>query len=300
MFMASATSAFNVDLIGWTGQSSACKNQEQAAQCCACNETLHEVAKKVIIGQSDPERTRTICFMKCTGNMQVLAFTMTLFATVTSVQTVGAVMAHSEALLADTMAMWVDCLTYLLNIVAEAFAGSRFHQPLQLAIPAVSLSTLVYATTSVMFEAMDTITGPKDDSGGDDVNPYIVLAFSCWCMVFDGASLCAFVHNHKRSGAHFQLNMTCAAAHVTADLVRSVTEMVEVVLILGFGFDATLTDAWSGVIVSITILLGIVFPLSKWCLAVVSFLASLTGQGKGDIDGQCYSRMSDPSGFEQA
>jgi len=299
MLLASATST-TADLASWSGQSHAGQDQEQGVNCCACNERLHGFAKSVLIDQSAPERTRTICCIECTGNMQVLGLTIALFATITSAQTVGAVAAHSKALLADTMAMWVDCLTYLLNLAAEAYAGTPFYRHLQLAIPLVSLSTLIYATTTVLSAALATLNSPRAEGDADDVNPYIVLAFSCWCTVFDGTSLCAFVQNHRRTGAHFQLNMAVAAAHVAADLVRSVTEMTEVVLILGFGFDGTLTDAWAGVVVSVTILLGVLFPLSKWCQAVVAFLASPTCLAKGSIDEGCYSRLSDTPDAGQA
>lgn len=65
-----------------------------------------------------------------TRNMQVLALTLALFGTVTSAQTIGAIIAHSEAMLADSCAMWVDCMTYMLNIFAEASAGKWFSQAL--------------------------------------------------------------------------------------------------------------------------------------------------------------------------
>eukprot|EP00449_Zooxanthella_nutricula_P042804 CAMPEP_0198592600 /NCGR_PEP_ID=MMETSP1462-20131121/138347_1 /TAXON_ID=1333877 /ORGANISM="Brandtodinium nutriculum, Strain RCC3387" /LENGTH=225 /DNA_ID=CAMNT_0044324181 /DNA_START=44 /DNA_END=721 /DNA_ORIENTATION=- len=208
--------------------------------------------------------------------MKVLALTVGLSSTITSVQTFGALTSHSEALLADTVAMWVDCLTYVLNFIAEAFRGRWFHKHLKLLIPAVSLTTLIYATCSVLSDAIHKISAPRV-GGDDDVNPYIVLGFACWCFVFDGAALCAFATNYRDSGKAFQLNMAVASAHVIADLVRSLTEMVDAALILGFGFDDTLTDAWAGVVVSAMILLGVTIPLYKWCQELGAYLRSVNG-----------------------
>uniref|UniRef100_A0A7S2FF17 Cation efflux protein transmembrane domain-containing protein n=1 Tax=Alexandrium andersonii TaxID=327968 RepID=A0A7S2FF17_9DINO len=262
---------------------------------CACKDSLSSFARSVILGdEKQSESTRAICGVECTGNVQVLLLTVALFGTITSAQTVGALTSHSEALLADTMAMWVDCLTYALNIVAEAFRGWWFHKHLQLAIPAVSLSTLVYATSSVLSDAIGTVAAPKADDG-DDVNPYIVLGFACWCFVFDGASLCAFARNRRRQTSHFHLNMAVASAHVAADLLRSLTEMVESVLILGFHLDSTLTDAWAGIVVSATILFGVTYPSWKWCQEVRAHICALARPGVGDCPEDCYICITDGS-----
>jgi len=234
---------------------------------CACDANIQNLAKAIVL-KDGSECTRSICGLCCSGNMQVLVLTLALFGTVTAFQTAGAIIGHSEAMLADSCAMWVDCMTYLLNIVAEACKGRWFHKHLQVAIPAVSLSTLIYATASVLREAISTLSG--SDSGDDDVNPYIVLGFSLWCMCFDFIALIAFLRNQRKSKdkGGVPINMLVACAHVGADFCRSVTTLTESMLIMVFSFDGTSTDAWSCVVVSCIILLGTIFPIWEWLKTV--------------------------------
>jgi Co/Zn/Cd efflux system component len=208
--------------------------------------------------------------------MQVLALTLALFGTVTSAQTIGAIIAHSEAMLADSCAMWVDCMTYMLNIFAEASAGKWFHKHCQVAIPAISMTTLIYATTTVLHEAIRTINSGNGSDDDDDVNPHIVLGFSLWCMCFDFTALSAFVRNQreKKSSGGVPINMLVACAHVAADFCRSVTTLTESMLIMVFKFDGTSTDAWSCVIVSCIILLGTAFPIWEWVKAISKLCSS--------------------------
>merc|ERR1719512_237260 len=138
---------------------------------CACDANIQSLAKSLIAKDGKVEGARrTVCGLQCSGNMQVLAITLGLFGTVTSVQTVGAICAHSEAMLADCYAMWVDCMTYLLNILAEACEGRWFHKYLKVVIPLISISTLIWATLSVLQEAIGKLNAP-DGADDDDVNP---------------------------------------------------------------------------------------------------------------------------------
>eukprot|EP00931_Biecheleriopsis_adriatica_P096783 TRINITY_DN7047_c0_g1_i1.p1 TRINITY_DN7047_c0_g1~~TRINITY_DN7047_c0_g1_i1.p1 ORF type:complete len:315 (+),score=46.23 TRINITY_DN7047_c0_g1_i1:39-983(+) len=237
-----------------------------------CEQNTLAVAKRLIFGSGgEVDRTRNICCFRCSGNMQVLLLTITLFGSGTAAQTVGAVMAHSKSLLADSFAMWIDLLTYTLNIIAEAFAGCKAHKWLQIIVPMISLSTLTYATIGVMQEAIQTLQAPGD-SQDDDVNPYVVLGFSLWCFFSDGASIFAFLRNYLENPGGAQVNMTSAFAHVAADFARSVTTFIESILISCFHFHGAVTDAWACVIVSLIILLGVMVAAVKWFKAVLLLL----------------------------
>jgi len=239
---------------------------------CGCDANIQSWAKSLILkdGRAEEDITFTVCGARCNGNMQVLSLTLGLFGTVTAFQTVGALVAHSEAMLADSCAMWVDCMTYALNILAEACQGRWFEKYLKTAIPAISLTTLIYATTCVLQDAISELKGEEGDDDDDDVNPYIVLGFSLWCMCFDFTALVAFFRNHRRSTGKsgVSINMLVACSHVAADFCRSVTTIVESMLIMVFKFDGKITDAWACVVVSMVILLGTLFPIWKWLRAV--------------------------------
>jgi len=130
----------------------------------------------------------------------------------------------------------------------------------------------IIATTSVLQEAIGKFNGAGDD---DDVNPYIVLGFSLWCMCFDFFVLTAFFQNQRKTkgNASVPINMLAACAHVAADFSRSVTTLVESMLIMLFEFDGTTTDAWACVVVSSFILLGTLLPIWKWWKAVREVLS---------------------------
>jgi len=256
--------------VGFCGDRKSCV----VAPGCACDANMQSLARALIL-KDGSDSTRVICGFSCSGNMQVLILTLALFGTVTSAQTVGAIVAHSEAMLADSCAMWVDCMTYMLNILVEACEGSRFHSGFRIAIPAVSLATLIYATVSVLQTAIGTLSG-SDGGDDDDVNPYIVLGFSFWCMTFDFVAISAFVRNHRNSKnkGGLPINMLVACAHIAADFWRSVTTLTESILIMVFNFDGTNTDAWSCVVVSCIILLGTSFPIWEWLKTVSTLLPS--------------------------
>lgn len=236
---------------------------------CGCDANIQSLAKSLVLRDGEAEdATRVICGIRFSGNMQVLALTLGLFGTVTGVQTFGAIVAHSDAMLADCYSMWVDCMTYALNIFAEACEGRWFHKYLKVVIPAISITALLCATWSVLSDALNTLSGAGD--GDDDVNSGIVLGFSLWCMCFDFTALAAFRQNQRKSQGKggVPINMLVACAHVAADFGRSVTTLSESQLIMWFGLDGAITDAWATVIISCIILLGSAFPIWKWLKAV--------------------------------
>jgi len=222
------------------------------------------------------------CGVRFTENMRVLALTAGLFALITAVQFVAAGGAgfdkvlgvpKSDALLADCVSMAVDSLTYLLNIFVEAREGSRFHRELQLIVPAISLSILVYFTVDVLLEAKGTLAGEEDDEGDPYANQpmkraYILGGFATLGIIFDLIALRAFVKDADKGS----LNMWAAFAHVGADFVRSITTLVAAILILN-GSDGKLTDAWACVAVTWLIFGGVLFAVYEWAKDFRSYIA---------------------------
>jgi len=218
-----------------------------------------------------------ICGCKTTGNMRVLALTACLFVIITVAQLFAAVLAHSGALMADSVSMGVDSATYLLNIVAEASRGKRCHRPFELMVAAVSQAVLIVLTVGVLLESLPNLNGAaEDDDDADEVNPAIVMAFAIWGLLFDALSLGAFVRNQRGSGEQIGVNMTAALSHVGADFARSITTLVESILIMAFRFDGTKTDAWACMAVGSTILLGAALAIFQWVREVIVY--ARTGQ----------------------
>jgi hypothetical protein len=211
----------------------------------------------------DTDRYRQICGCWWSGNMRVLLITAALFMLITIAQTVAAKIANSDALLADCISMAVDSLTYFLNIIVECLKGSCLYRASQLIVPAISLSILAYFTVAVIQEVLPVIQNGPDEE--DDVNAYIVLAFALFGILFDVISIYYFYRNLKRSeGSKLGVNMLAAFLHVGADLARSLTTFTESILILSFGFEGAITDAWACMIVSTTILIGVAYGVFEW------------------------------------
>jgi Co/Zn/Cd efflux system component len=186
------------------------------------------------------------------GNIRVLFLTALLFTSITVAQFVAAKISHSAALMADCISMAADALSYFMNIGVEMREGKRFHRQLQLICPAISVLILVYFTVAEAIEALGTL---QEDADGDEpVDPGVVLVFALWGIIFDCFALHAFLSNADGGGT--QSNMMSALLHVGADFARSITTLVEALLIIYFKFDGVKTDAWACLLVSGSILLG--------------------------------------------
>jgi len=239
---------------------------------CACNEGLEELVAAVVLGdKTDEEATRRICGCTCSGNTQVLCLASFLFTTITALQVIGALVAHSDALLTDAIAMAVDTVTYLLSLVAENVPQVW----LKIVVPGLSMVALMYACTSALQESVPHLIGGSDDA---DVNPYIVLFFSAWCLLLDLVVIVAFCRNARGQKGMGTINMLAAFSHVAADLFRSGATCVESLLIMGFHVDGGKADAWATVVISVVIVLGIVYPAFEWCKSVVDVCV-----GKGEF-----------------
>jgi len=215
--------------------------------------------------EGDKHRYKRICGCWWSGNTRVLFCTASLFGGITMAQYAAAKIANSDALLADCVSMAVDAFTYAMNIGVEIaeVKCNKAHRPAQLMVPLVSISLLTYFTISVIQESVPNL---KNYDSGEEVNPWIVLGFAVAGIVFDVVSIWLFARNAKKSAGGLGINMMAAFLHVGADLARSSTTLVESILIMAFGFNGTVTDAWACMIVSAIILVGAACALVEWIL----------------------------------
>lgn len=228
---------------------------------------------------------RRICGCWWSGNMRVLLVTAMLFLTITIAQTVAADIARSEALLADCGSMAVDALTYFLNIFVECLEGRRGHRAAQLIVPAISIGLLTVLTAMVLQESISTLqtgmdpwaTGGEDDG---DFNPWIMLAFALWGFVFDIISMIVFLRNEQTSGSSMGVNMMTAFLHVGADFLRAFVTFIAAILIISFGFNGTVTDAWACFLCSCSILVGAAYAIYEWIVDACCTPAASAGSSE--------------------
>lgn len=215
---------------------------------------------------------RVICGCLWSPNMRVLGLTALLFTVITIAQTAGALISHSQALLADCVSMAVDAATYVMNMAVETQQGKSYHRPLELVAASVSQAMLVYFTVDVLREAISSLYGSGEDE--DDVNPWIVFAFAVWGLLFDCCAMYAFVRNQRRT-ATSEVNMVSALSHVAADFARSTTTLVESVIIFANpSLSSANIDAWAAILVSATILLGASVAIKELLLEIYGFIRS--------------------------
>merc|ERR1711879_344353 len=103
---------------------------------------------------------------------------------------------------------------------------------MQLVVPAISISILVYFVCDVIKESVGKILQPDDD---ELVNPYIILGFAIFGIIFDVICLIAFARNQNEEGQG--VNMLAAFMHVAADFARSIATLIAAIMIMYFGFD---------------------------------------------------------------
>jgi len=235
--------------------------------------------------QQEPEAREPIAGGSCcrNGNIRTLLLTAALFGVITLAQLIAAEIAHSEALMADCVAMGVDVLTYFLHIFIELRKGKSMHRQLQILGPVVSISILVYFTGRVMADAYATVTEPQLEL--DEVNPWIVGSFAVWGIVFDLFAMWAFVRNAKaegqqdatsrtdersvslesggggeqlvpKGGSRTETHMMAAFMHVSADFATSITTLIAAVMIAFWDLNGPKTDALACLFVGGIILLG--------------------------------------------
>lgn len=140
-------------------------------------------------------------------------------------QTVFALIAHSESMLADSQAMAVDAMTYLFNLCAERTkhrppSPNEMNLPievreyrkelrrlyLELIPPTISVITLIAVTVMTLREAFASLWGQEegDDANDDeDVSVTIMLLFSAANLLLDFVNVTCFA----RANSTFGLNV---------------------------------------------------------------------------------------------
>jgi len=196
------------------------------------------------------------------GNKRVLKFTVLLFSTITSAQILGAIASNSLALAIDSVSMAVDVGTLVLNCIVEKQVGKPWHRESELLGTGISLGTLLLFTALLMHEAIDK--GINLDPSEDDVNPYIVMGFALWGILFDCTAMLAFWRNSRANKEGKGINMWTAFMHVAADFCRSISTLVSSLLVLGGGLNSVEVDAWAGLVVGATILFGALGGTLAW------------------------------------
>jgi Co/Zn/Cd efflux system component len=221
---------------------------------------------------------------RCTPNIRALSVSAFLFTLITVAQYFAAIAAHSQALKMDCISMAVDALTYMGNIVVECRKrdGAK-HVRSQLIIVAGSLSLLVTFTILAMQESWDTVQvcmGKKEADGEeDDVNGWITLAFAIGGFGFDIACMVEFHKSNQKAHSVKQVNMFSALLHVGADFLRSTSTIVMSLLILLAHVDSGCADAYTSIIIGISILCGAAVGFFKW----VKLLSSCFIQGDARV-----------------
>ena len=134
-------------------------------------------------------------------------------------QAVFAIIAKSQAMLADSEAMTVDALTYLFNLCAERIKNRplqpdeldlpehvRQHRRelrrlyLELIPPTISVITLVAVTVVTLREALSTLVGDVDGEDDDDVSVSLMLIFSGANLLLDIVNVTCFARAHAAFG----------------------------------------------------------------------------------------------------
>jgi len=232
------------------------------------------------------------CTPRWSGNIKTLITVIVLFSVVSIAQLLGSYIANSLSLLGDSISMGIDTLTFIGNLYAEC-STSKHRVTIQLVASGVSLVALCLFTISVIVEAVDRLLY----SDKCTVDPYIVLGFSFVGLVFDITAFLAYYYwgmdptdpattdpsstankqkNQKKEicledgvevdvGREMaRINMCSALMHVASDALRSITTLIEGLLILYTDLDSENTDAVASLIVSSIIVIGAIGALFSW------------------------------------
>jgi Co/Zn/Cd efflux system component len=149
-------------------------------------------------------------------NEYVLNIAFYSFVGFMAFQAVFALIANSEAMLADSEAMSVDALTYLFNMWAERIKKEPLSgdAPLVLQIyrqemrrlclelipPAISVVTLIVVTIFTLSASLPTIRGDENGEESEDVDVPIMLFFSGLNLLLDVVNVTCFARAESAFG----------------------------------------------------------------------------------------------------
>lgn len=211
---------------------------------------------------------KTCCGIVVTRKIKTLSLAFSLFILIASSQLVGALLANSMALLADTASMFLDAATYAVNIYAECQPKedkALVHKRMLIA-SGVSFFALLIISSYFLIDAATTIASGKTD--GEEVDYYIVFGFAVVGLLFDVASLLPYylygVDQGDHDDAAGKMNMCSALSHIVSDTLRSITTLVESLLIWFGHINGDLADEYAAVIVSSLIIAGLGKSIYEW------------------------------------
>ncbi|CAJ1901775.1 unnamed protein product [Cylindrotheca closterium] len=152
-----------------------------------------------------------------TTNEYVLGVAFWTFVLFMATEAVFAVIAGSQAMLTDALAMSVDALTYLFNLVAERvkhrpisdkekllptnvfeYRRERLRLYLELVPPLVSVVTLIYVTVGATQEASASLMDRSQDN--EDVSVGLMFWFSLANLFLDFLNVACFAKAHQAYG----------------------------------------------------------------------------------------------------
>lgn len=168
------------------------------------------------------------------SNEYVLGVAFYSFIGFVAVQAVFAIIANSQAMLADSEAMSVDAFTYLFNLVAERYKNRPLsdeeHQLsptlveyrremqrlyLELVPPSISVVALVAVTALTLREATSTLRG-EEEGDDDNVSISIMLIFSAANLLLDILNVTIFA----QAGFNFGLDVVRQEGHSIRESIR--------------------------------------------------------------------------------
>lgn len=232
---------------------------------------------------------RKCCGLVCTRKIRTLSIALCLFSIIATSQLVGALLARSLALLADTSSMFLDACTYAGNIYAEKMSAEERDPALvrnrMLIASGISFFALLGVSVFFLAQAALLISSPEG-SGGGSVDFRVVLSFAVLGLVFDIASLVPYLLYGVRQdededgvggdgvggdgvgggdrGDASAMNMCSALSHILSDTLRSLTTLAEA-FVLWFGdFDGQRVDAYASFIVSTLVIIGLSKSIFDW------------------------------------
>jgi len=152
-----------------------------------------------------------------TTNEYVLGVAFWTFVIFMTTEAFFAIIAGSQAMLTDALAMSVDALTYLFNLGAERvkhrplsekelqlpvnvrnFRRERLRLYLEMIPPLISVVTLIMVTVGAIGDATDSLMDPTQDD--EDVNVGLMFWFSFANLFLDFFNVACFARAHQAYG----------------------------------------------------------------------------------------------------
>ena len=217
----------------------------------------------------------------------ILIVTLVSNGVFTCAQIVAAILSHSLALLSDSAQMACDTAMYALNLAVEVVKARRIKaaalsasDPMalrraavctdifELIATAVSAIALLAVCTYSFVEATDRLAAAGAGEPTVEVIPIYVVVFSSINLLVDALQGTLFCVELVRAVRRRKLNVNvCSAgAHVVADTLRTIAEMVSSSLAAAGLVDPSFADAIAAIAVNALVMLGAV----ALCVSIAS------------------------------